>query len=231
MKRIALVAAWLLLSAAGWSQDVVRDSVPDTDADDEENVIGARPTPRYKPSEPNLLGAPVYYDLNGNVIGSGERSDSPHLPAHHYLNDRSLHFNEWFVEVENLIGLAGYALGASVTYLPDRFGGYGKVMTFKDLSVFAAGVSTRLSGIGCSLDWHLYGGLLFGVMREKDALLRTPAWGGELGFRIASRVDDNRFCWNSASMGMAVLNGKSYLTIGLGLEIVALTSLVALLWW
>ena len=109
----------LLLGGTAWAQDVVRDSVhttPDSTAikassaidmddndtvDDEENVIGAKPQPRKKGErkEANVLGAPVYYDVYGNVEGSGETSTTYHRPKHHYLNNLADRYCSWLFEI------------------------------------------------------------------------------------------------------------------------------------
>ena len=98
MKRLILIA---LLMAWGtvWAQDVVRDSVAaSTDTiDNEENVIGAKPRPKGEKKEANVLGAPVYYDQNGNVKGSGENSEVYRRPKHHYLNNLSSRYCSLFV--------------------------------------------------------------------------------------------------------------------------------------
>ena len=138
----------LLLGGTAWAQDVVRDSVhttPDSTAikassaidmddndtvDDEENVIGAKPQPRKKGErkEANVLGAPVYYDVYGNVEGSGETSTTYHRPKHHYLNNLADRYCSFFVEGELLTGRHDAAIGGSFTYLPKRWGFYGSVL-------------------------------------------------------------------------------------------------------
>ena len=40
---------------------------------------------------------------------------------------------------------------------------------------------------------------------------------------------NNRFCWNSASAGWAMINGNNYLTLGVSLEVSVLAFLF-LLW-
>ncbi len=242
MKKILtllLAMAWLPL----WGQVVVPDStgraipadsiaVDEDDDDDEPNVIGARPQPRQTKGEANVLGSPIYYDLDGNAIGGNDRratasprhhrqrpSGTYRMPEHHYLNNVGRNFNSYFFEVETLIGINDLALGANFTYLPERWGLYGSALGGNRRNYFSLGPALRLSGRDSRLDFQLYGGAVFGHRA-----------GGEVGLRLAGPSRNSEFCWASASMGLMFLGNDTYLTIGLSLEVAAISALTLFFW-
>lgn len=219
MKKIitALVAlaAWCGVATA---QDVVRDTaaapVADSVEADEPNVIGGRVDSSYLQRRPrtqkeqNIFGTPVYY--------------SPSLakrPAHHYRNSLSDRYCGFFVEAESMFGPHYVALGANFTYLPERWGAYASLLGGYRGSYLSAGPAVRLSGYDDDLDWHLYGGVVFADNHV----------GCEGGVRIASIQRGSDFCWMSASMGLGVIAGDTYLTLGVSLDIVAVTTLAFLM--
>ena len=233
MKRYVIVA--LLLAWSGlWAQDVVRDSLKtapatlpvdsiavDEDDDNEENVIGARPS-TYKRGEENILGAPVYYDADGKAIGSGEPT---RRTVKRPLDTSNLHpvtidnFNHFFVEIEGLFNRRSGALGLNFTYLPGRWGVYGSALFGRGRQYYSLGPALRLSGASARIDWQLYGGVM----------TTGRLFGGEAGMRVASMADDGRFSWLSASAGCAVVNRRAFVTVGVGLELSALFLLF--IWW
>ena len=219
MKKIitALVAlaAWCGVATA---QDVVRDSaaapVADTVEADEPNVIGGRVdssylhrSPRSK-KEQNIFGTPVYYS-----------TDLSKRPAHHYRNSLDDHYCGFFVEAETMLGPHDVAVGGNFTYLPERWGAYASLLGGTRGSYLSAGPALRLSGYDSDLDWHLYGGVVFGGRHA----------GAEGGIRIASTRHGSEFCWMSGSMGIGVIAGDTYVTLGFSLDIVAVTTLALLL--
>ena len=234
MKRVfatLLLLAWLPL----WGQVVQPDStartfpadsvaVDDDQDDDGPNVIGARPAPRRPQGEPKVLGAPVYYNHDGSIRGSRQPAHQPHrgsrpgLPERHYLNNLGLNYSSFFLEMEAALGRRS-ALGLNLTYLPERWGIYGSALFGPRREYFSVGPAVRLSGMQSTVDWHLYSGLTFG-----------RRVGGEIGFRVAATSRGSEFCWSSASIGMAVIDGSSYLTLGLSLELSALLGLSIFLW-
>lgn len=234
MKRVfalLLLLSWFPL----WGQVALPDStqrtvpadsvaVDEDDEDDGPNVIGAQPAPRRPKGEANIIGAPVYYNPDGSVRGSRQPASRPHrgsrpaMPEHHYLNNPGLNYSSFFLELEAALGSRS-ALGMSFTYLPERWGIYGSALFGPRREYFSVGPAVRLSGINARVDWQLYSGLTFG-----------HRVGGEIGFRVAAPSRGSEFCWNSASLGMAVIDGRSYLTLGLSLEISALLGLSLFLW-
>lgn len=237
MKRF-IIAVLLLACTEVWAQDVVRDSTAVADsADTEENVIGARPDSTYSrqkgrsKKEQNVIGTPVYYGLDGQERRTGlrpsemrQRPGAPmdyRRPEHHHLNSLRERYSGFFFEIESLIGPRDLALGANFTYLPSRWGAYGSVLAGFNHSYLTVGPALRLSGYDSNIDWQLYGGLVFGGRHM----------GGEAGLRMAMPDHGSDFCWNSASMGIAILNGDSYLTLGLSLELSAIIALTTLLFW
>lgn len=234
MKRVfalLLTLAWLPL----WGQVALPDStqrtvpadsvaVDEDDADDGPNVIGAQPAPRRPKGEANIIGSPVYYNTDGTVRGSSQPArmpshrSRPAMPERHYLNNVGLNFSSFFLEVEAALGQRS-ALGLNFTYLPERWGIYGSALFGPWREYFSVGPAVRLSGLQSSVDWHLYSGLTFG-----------HRVGGEIGFRVAAPSHSSEFCWSSASLGMAVIDGRSYLTLGLSLELSAILGLSLFLW-
>ena len=213
MKRLVLIA---LLAVCGtvWSQDVVRDTV-----DNEENVIGATPSSKSKQKEPNILGAPVYYDSCGNVRGSGETSTIYHRPKHHYLNNLDDRYYTFFVEGEILAGRHDHALGGSFTFLPKRWGFYTSVLAGSRHTYLSLGAALRLSGYESTSDWQLYAGVGGGGHHL----------GGEAGLRFALRRHYGEFCWTSLSAGYANYGGHSFVTFGASLDLMAISALSALI--
>lgn len=241
MKRL-IVIALLLVGGTVWAQDVVRDTVTkvtpvatvdtidaddaldvdDNDTiDDGENVIGAKPSPKTsgEKKEANVLGAPVYYDLYGNVLGSGNGSTVYHRPEHHYLNNLDSRYCNIFVEGTLLAGSHDVAIGGSFTWLRKRWGFYGSMLGGKHHTYMSLGVALRLSGYASSYDWQLYGGLGGGGRHL----------GGEIGVRMALPKRSGEFCWTSVSLGYANYGGYGFMTIGLSLDLVGLSALTLIL--
>lgn len=235
MKRL-IVIALLLMGGTVWAQDVVRDTVAtaaapvtvadtldtdDNDTIDEENVIGAKPSAKKssEKKEPNVLGAPVYYDVYGNVQGSGNSSSTYHRPKHHYLNNLDSRYCNIFVEGAMLAGGHDVAVGGSFTWLRKRWGVYGSAFGGRRHTYLNLGVALRLSGYQSGLDWQLYGGVGGGGRHL----------GGEAGVRIALPKRNGEFCWSSVSLGYANYGGYGFLTAGLSLDLIVFSSAALLL--
>ena len=220
MKKILFLLVLAMAGSLAWAQAPVKDSVARADSSEvEENVIGGRVMSPKGRGEANVLGAPVYYDINGGVRGGRVASDGRyHRPKHHYLNNLGYYFDSYFVEMEGMFGDDELAMGGSFTYLPDRWGAYGSALVGINHDYLSVGPAVRLSQEGSFIDWHLYGGVMIG-----------QTLGGELGMRWAVPSRKGSFSWSSGSMGLVVVDGRSYLTVGLSLEIAALVSLSSLL--
>ena len=209
----------LLSCTCVWAQDVVRDST--AAADTNENVIGGRPQRTNVQRKANVLGAPVYYNLDGSVRTAGSYGNPRGQyirPRHHWRNTLDSQFNTYFCEVEGMLGTGDVALGMNFTYLPNRWGIYGSLLAGIRHDYASLGPVVRLSDYDDPCDWHLYGGVVVG-----DGV------GGEFGMRIASPRRDGAFGWCSGSMGMVFLDGRSYVTFGLSLELTAIVALGLLL--
>ncbi len=193
----------------------------DDTSDAEENVIGGRVQRTNVQKESNVLGAPVYYNLDGSVR-SGNHRGNPRgeyvRPKHHYQNTLGNNFNSYFCEAEFLVGEKDQAIGLNFTYLPDRWGVYCSMLTGFRYNYFSVGPALRFSEVDDWCDWQLYGGLMVG-----DGL------GGELGLRIASEKTRSNFGWCSGSMGVAVMDGRGYLTLGMSIDLTAITALSLLI--
>ena len=168
-----------------------------------------------------MLGTPVYYNLDGSVRRDGNRGNPRgeyRMPEHHYKNTLGNRFNTYFCEVEGMFGPKDIAVGANFTYLPERWGMYGSMMAGIRRNYASLGAALRLSETDYDFDWHLYGGVICG-----DGV------GGEVGMRFGGTRGDSGFGWCTGSMGVAVMDGRGYFTLGLSLEITALTALSLLL--
>lgn len=221
MKRYVFILM-LVLCGAAWAQTPVDTSAVVSDTtDSEENVIGGRVQQGARQHESNVLGAPVYYNLDGSVRQGGHRGNPRgeyHRPEHHYRNTLSSRFNTYFCEAEALLGDKDVAAGINFSYLPERWGIYGSMLAGFRHNYVSVGPVLRLSDTDDVFDWHLYGGLMFG-----DGV------GGEGGMRIGAARGNSGFGWCTGSMGVAVMDGRGYFTLGLSLDLTAISGLSLLL--
>lgn len=200
MKRLIFI---LLLSLGG---SLCAQTV-DSTASAGERVLGDEPQVRTQ-RERNVLGAPVYYDTLGNVIGQHQPSDGVYRrPRHHFHNRLENDFNNFFFEFQMLLGgRQGFATGAMLTWLPQRWGLYGSALVNWDYGHYSIGPALRLSDCGDYFDWQLYGGLAF-----------DRRVGFEGGMRIAGPRSQSGFAWTSLSLGGGYVHGHGYMTFGLSL--------------
>ena len=218
MKR-TLVILLLLACGTAWAQEVVTDSTMVADT----NVIGGRVQRIGVQREQNVLGAPVYYNLDGSLRTPGHRGNPRGeyvRPQHHWRNTLDSRYCSYFCELEGMLGTGDLAIGLNFTYLPNRWGVYGSLLTGLAHDYASLGTALRLVDYDSPCDWHLYGGLTVG-----DGI------GGEVGMRIAAPKQDGNFGWCTGSMGMVFMDGEAYITFGMSLDIAALTTLSLLLFW
>ncbi len=215
----------MLLLAFGsvWAQDVVRDSTAAADTSDtEENVVGGRPQRTNVQQKANVLGAPVYYNLDGSVRTSDGHRGNPRgeyvRPRHHWRNTLDSRYCSYFCEAEGMFGTDDLAIGMNFTYLPNRWGIYGSMLAGLKHNYATLGPALRLSDYDDGLDWHLYGGIAVG-----DGI------GGEVGMRFGAAKDKGNFGWCTGSMGMIFMDGESYVTVGLSLDLTGIVLLTLLL--
>ena len=207
MKRLVVIGLLLLACGAAWAQTT----------DSTERVLGDNPRPRMKRVQ-NVIGAPVYYDTLGNVIGKGAPSDSVyHLPKHHYFNRIEDDFCSFFLEGQTLLTYNNIAFGGQMAWVPRRWGVYASGLVGGNAYYLAAGPVWRMSDCGNSLDWQLYGGLTV-----------SHRLGCEIGVRMGAPKLWGDFCWTSMSLTVGHVNRNYYFTLGLSLT---LTSLVAISIW
>lgn len=211
MKRLCIIVM-LLLGASAWAQAPVQDSTGSKGRE----LDGKESRNR----ERNLIGVPVYYDTLGNVIGSeASRQGIANLPRHHYFNRLSNDYCSWFVETDGWFG-GDVALGGNCTYLPERWGFYGKGLWGVRRNYASAGAALRLSDCGDAFDWQMYGGVVVST---------RP--GVEVGFRMAAPRHNSAFCWESMTVGMAQVGRSTFFTFGMSLGITATVASILLLWW
>lgn len=223
MKRLLFI---ILLAFCGtvWSQDVVRDSVPPASADttdDGENVIGGRVQRTNIQKEPNVIGAPVYYNYDGSVRTRANRGNPRgyyQMPRHHYQNTLDNHFCSYFFEGEGMLGTDDAALGFNMSYVPNRWGAYCSLLRGINYNYVSAGPVLRLSDVENSIDWQLYGGLMY-----------SGGFGGEVGLRVATAKGSGEFCWTSASTGVCFFDGATLFTLGLSIDLMAVSGLSLLM--
>ena len=166
----------------------------------------------------NVLGAPVYYDTLGNIIGQSTPADSfYHRPKHHFRNRIEDEFCSVFLEGQTKLG-HDISLGCQVAWVPKRWGIYGSACINREICEFSLGPVFRLSDCGNWIDWQLYGGLSSQFF----------ALGAELGVRIAAPKLWGDFCWTSFSLTVGHIHETNYVALGLSLT---LTSLVAITIW
>lgn len=169
----------------------------------------------------NVLGAPVYYDTLGNVIGQTAPADSIyHLPKHHFYNRLENDYNSFFFEFQTMVGGHDLALGLQGTWLPQRWGLYMTGRSGLEHSYLAVGPALRLSDCGNIIDWQLYGGFVL----EGN---RYP--GAELGLRMAETRNRSGFAWTSFSLGAGYVNRQGYFTFGLSLSLMPEVFLIMVL--
>ncbi|MBQ8702985.1 MAG: hypothetical protein IJ524_01255 [Bacteroidales bacterium] len=169
-------------------------------------------------SNRNVLGAPVYYDTLGNVIGQSAPADSfYHRPKHHFLNRLEDDFSAFFLEGQMMLGGRDMAIGGQFAYVPRRWGAYvGGNLGFQG-GYLKAGPVWRMSDCGNDIDWQLYAGV---------NICRHP--GAEIGLRMGAPRLWGDFCWTSYSMTVGYANRSAYLTLGFSLS---LTAILALAIW
>ena len=216
----------MLVAGCAWAQAPVNDSVPAIGSDGEENVIGGRVLRSNQSHEVNIIGAPVYYNRDGSVRAKGVRrgnfkpDQGYQRPRHHYKNTLRNSFSSFFAEVEGMAGDGDMALGFNFTYLPNRWGAYASAMYGIHDNYVSVGPAVRLSDYDSEFDWHLYTGVMFGHLV-----------GGEIVIRVAAPKRYSDFCWTSASIGIAIENGRSFATLGLSLELAAIVALGSFLFY
>jgi len=208
MKRI-LFMALLLMGGALWAQT--------TDSVAVGRVLGDEPQVK-RSRELNVIGAPVYYDTLGNVIGGKTVPDSMyHRPKHHFHNRLENDFCSVFLEGQAKLG-RNMSLGAQMAWVPQRWGIYGSACINRDRCDFSVGPVLRLSDCGNWIDWQLYGGLSSSFF----------ALGAEVGVRMAAPKLWGDFCWTSFSLTVGRIHEANYVALGLSLT---LTSMVAITIW
>lgn len=172
----------------------------------------------YAQSNRNVLGAPVYYDTLGNVIGQQASDDSIYrLPKHHFHNRLENDFSAYFLEGQFLFGSNDMAVGAQFAYVPRRWGFFVGGDLGVNSGYLKAGPVLRLSDCGNIIDWQLYAGII-----------ASRTLGGEVGIRMAAPRLLGDFCWTSVSLGVGYANSMTYFTMGFSLT---LSTILALSIW
>ena len=210
MKRL-LFFGMLLLCSAAWAQTA--DSVA------RGRVLGDEPQER-RSRERNVLGAPVYYDTLGNVIGQKEPADSVyHRPKHHFRNRLEDEFCAFFLEGQAMLHSNRINFGGQLAWIPQRWGVYGSSVIGPGCCHLSLGPVWRVSDCGNRVDCQIYGGLASELL---------SSLGAEVGIRLAAPKQWSDFCWTSVSVTVGHVHETNYVILGFSL---ALTSLAAITIW
>lgn len=115
-------------------------------------------------------------------------------------------------------------LGASFAYLPKWIGAYATAVAYESHSMYTVGPTFRpLAGI-IGVDWQLYGGMAYAspITRHFD-----NRFGFEIGTRFAPSANNSRgqFAWWSLSLSRLYVNKQTYYTLGLSINLIALSGL------
>jgi hypothetical protein len=208
MKRLIIIGLLLLGCGTAWCQS----------ADSTGRVLGDNPQVR-RSREQNVIGAPIYYDTLGNVIGRSAPVDSfYHRPKHHFRNRLENEYCAFFLEGQTMLS-NDLSIGGQFAWVPGRWGAYASGRIGVDEGLLTLGPVWRMSDCGNWLDWQLYGGLTMG---------HAMSVGAEVGIRMGSPKLWGDFCWTSMSVSVGRIHGMNYYTLGLSLT---LTSLVAITIW
>lgn len=130
--------------------------------------------------------------------------------------------------VEGLLAYESYGslgAGATVAYLPEWIGGYASATAYNSHSMYTFGPAIRPLANIASLDWQVFCGLAY-------AAPITRYFNNRLGFEIGTRFapnadsDGDRFAWWSVSLSRLFVNQHSYFTIGLSVNLIALTGII-----
>lgn len=135
-------------------------------------------------------------------------------------------FNDHFAEIRLFAGPYDAGVGLDYTYLPEVWGfNLSGNIGFANLWL-SGGTSYRLSKPWSNNDWHLYGNV--GICCE-DGSFRHIRPTLEVGIRWASPEGIRHFCYSSGTLGVMTNFDGVYFTLGFGLSVGALFSLVLLL--
>ena len=106
--------------------------------------------------------------------------------------------------------------GFSFAYVPSHLGGYGTVQFFDHRVMPCLGVVLRPVVSDFPIDWQIFGG--FAVMEGV---------GVEAGMRFGATASGNRgaFGWWSGSLSRIFIGQNTYMTIGVSINVAALTGL------
>ncbi len=127
--------------------------------------------------------------------------------------------------LEELVGIKHWGsmgMGASFAYLPKVLGGYASAVFYRNNTTLSGGLTVRpLAGLVRS-DWQLFGGLAYSSGVQTP---RSNPVGFEVGIRLGANSDANggRFAWWSLSLSRLYVDRQVYYTLGLSLNLLALT--------
>lgn len=118
-------------------------------------------------------------------------------------------FSEHFLEAKGFLGIYDIGAGISYAYLPEVWGFNASAYVHNTLWVLGGPVY-RLSKPWNDTDWHLFGSV--GINYDADFATVHPAM--EVGVRANFFDTGDKFCMNSASLGVMTDFDGVYVTIG-----------------
>lgn len=187
---------------------MAQDTVPPTTPQAVNSTVLGDGTRTRERHTNNVLGAPIYFDTLGNVIGGrGTQHENYVRPKHHFLNRLDNYYCPFFVEGVAYMSSNQFGFGSQATYLPKRVGGYLGALCGINPYI-SLGPALRLTDCGAPVDMHLYGGVVF-----------TRHTGFEVGLRIAETLNRSNLCGLSFTMGGGYANHAPFVSIGCSLTL------------
>ena len=161
---------------------------------------------RLQAQNDSLTGSPLE-----NTAYDEEVYEAPNINPIYYFGSP---FSEHFAEAKLFLGTDDIGAGLSYCYIPEVWGF--NISAYVHNTLWAvAGAEYRLSKPWNRSDWHLFGSV--GVNYEVDFATVRPAM--EVGARVTLFSTGNKFCLNSASVGVLTDFDGVYVTVGTSLSL------------
>ncbi len=140
------------------------------------------------------------------------------------LKSQSKYSHFFFEGILALQQNGSFGYGATVAYLPKAVGGYVSASIFQNCTMLTGGLAVRPLASFVRFDWQLFGGMAYAQAIETSF---THPVGFEIGTRFGAnaRVNGGRFAWWSLSLSRLYINNKTYYTLGLSVDLMALSGL------
>ena len=159
----------------------------------------------------------VSVPVTNDTAYSEDEYQAPNINPIYYFGSP---FSEHFAEAKIFLGTMDVGAGLSYAYIPEVWG-FNLSAYAHDMLWVLAGPEYRFSKPWKEHDWHLFGSV--GINYDGDFNEIRPAM--EVGVRATFFDTGNKFCTNSASLGVMTDFDGVYVTIGasLSLSVIFLT--------